>query len=215
MIVASETLTHAHHLMNAEEAIWMASRLLERAKELEALKHGVFTLSSGMISNFYFDGRLLSTDPESVSIISSIFVDVLVRKNIQVFGGPAVGAVPMVGTMALKAYERQFELKGFFVRPEKKDHGEYKRIEGDVGSPEDRRAVYDDTISTGKSIFRAIEAIDEEHSFQPKISMCILNREQGGATELNRRGIPLFNILIKTERDTVEVDRDTLREWFA
>ena len=41
-----------------------AERLLELAVRLGALTYGEFTLSSGKVSPYYFDGRLLTLDPE-------------------------------------------------------------------------------------------------------------------------------------------------------
>ena len=200
-------------MMSFTDVVNKADRLLERAVELNALRYGDFTLSSGQSSKFYFDGRLLSMDPESAYIISDLFVNVLMQRDIHVFGGPAVGAVPMVGTLALKAYQENFKFKGFFVRSEQKKHGMGKLIEGDV-SASDTVAIYDDTISTGGSLLEAIDAV-EKLPTNIQLALCVLDRKQGGSVELTRRGIPLFNILIKTERDNVEVDRDTLREWFS
>ena len=200
-------------MTSTTEALNKAERLLERALELNALRYGNFTLSSGQSSKFYFDGRLLSMDPESAHIISDLFINVLMQRNIHVFGGPAVGAVPMVGTLALKAYQKNFKFKGFFARSEQKKHGMGKLIEGNI-SPGDTAAIYDDTISTGGSLLEAIDAVQKLPT-NIQLALCILDRKQGGSTELTRRGIPLFNILIKTEHDTVEVDQATLREWFA
>ena len=44
-------------------------RLLELALERGALKYGDFTLSSGKKSTYYFDGRILSLDPEGAVLI--------------------------------------------------------------------------------------------------------------------------------------------------
>ena len=42
----------------------MVERLLERSLERGAIRYGDFTLTSGRKSAYYFDGRLLSLDPE-------------------------------------------------------------------------------------------------------------------------------------------------------
>ena len=42
-------------------------RLLELALERGAIKYGDFTLTSGKKSSYYFDGRLLSLDPEGAT----------------------------------------------------------------------------------------------------------------------------------------------------
>ncbi len=45
-------------------------RLLELALERGAIKYGDFTLTSGKKSRYYFDGRLLSLDPEGAHLIA-------------------------------------------------------------------------------------------------------------------------------------------------
>ena len=130
-----------------------AERLLERAKELGALKFGEFTLSSGQKSTYYFDGRLLSLDPEGTDLISSVFLDIARQAEADAVGGPAVAAVPIVGAMVVRsrmegaraqggtsrrrtgatspaAGTATHGLTGFFVRAEAKKHGAGKQIEG-------------------------------------------------------------------------------------
>ena len=79
-------------------------RLLKRAIELKAIEYGEFTLASGMKSNFYFDGRLLSLDPESSSIISDWVLGKLMELQVNYIGGPAVAAVPIIGSTVYNAF---------------------------------------------------------------------------------------------------------------
>ena len=65
--------------MRSDVAIASAERLLGRALKLGALRYGEFTLASGAKSSYYFDGRLLTTDGESVEIVADMFVDLLIR----------------------------------------------------------------------------------------------------------------------------------------
>ena len=134
--------------MNSTEAIANAERLLQRSLELGALQYGEFKLSAGATTNFYFDGRLLTTDGESVEILTALFLDILMRRNIHHFGGPAVAAVPIIGGMVLAAHQNSYDLKGYFVRSEQKSYGLEKKIEGHL-SPNDKVALWDDTLSTG------------------------------------------------------------------
>lgn len=198
---------------SVNQAISQASRLLERARELEALQYGDFRLSSGASSGFYFDGRLLSMDPESVSIVAGLFLDALCREGVHVFGGPAVGAVPMVGALALLSHQREVLLRGFFVRSEPKSHGMGKLVEGDVRSG-DAYAIYDDTISTGGSLLEAVSALDEIGA-EARVGMCILDRRQGGSATLEGRGVPVLSVLRKTDEDRVVVDEESLNRWFG
>ena len=91
-------------------------RLLRRAIELKAIEYGEFTLASGMKSNFYFDGRLLSLDPESSSIISDWVLGKLMELQVNYLGGPAVAAVPIIGSTVHNAFIKGYSLSGFFIR---------------------------------------------------------------------------------------------------
>ena len=198
--------------MRTDEVIGQAERLLQRAEEVKALRFGDFTLTSGAKSNFYFDGRLLSTDPESVNIITNIMLKVLIRRNIHVFGGPAVGAVPIVGSMMLAAHNHQTDMRGFFVRSEAKTHGMGKQIEGHLQAG-DNAAIYDDTISTGGSIISTINAT-RDHGADVSCVMCVLHRQEPKAERINQMGIDTFNILKISQGGKVEVDRETIAQWF-
>ena len=198
--------------MKYTEAIAHAERLLERSIELQALEYGDFTLSSGAKSSYYFDGRLLTTDGESVEIIASLFLDILGRRDIHRFGGPAVAAVPIIGGLALMAHSRGYDLKGYFVRSEAKTHGTGKLIEGHI-APHKKVAVWDDAISTGGSLFGAIDAISELPA-EIDLVFTILDRNQGGSDRLKERSLPLFSILSSNAEGRVVVDHGSLREWF-
>ena len=198
--------------MRSDVAIASAETLLERALELGALRYGDFTLTSGAKSGYYFDGRLLTTDGESVEIIASLFVELMMRRGINRFGGPAVAAVPIIGGITLLAFQKKYDIKGYFVRSEQKQHGMSKRIEGHIG-PDDQVAIWDDTISTGASLLDAVDAVTAVPA-EIDFALCILDRNEGGSEKLQERTIPVFNILISNSDGRIEVDAAALRAWF-
>lgn len=170
-----------------------AARLLERAMELGALEIGEFTLSSGQTSSYYFDGRLLTLDPEGSDLISSLFLDEISNAQADAAGGPIVAAVPIAGAIALKSRLEGRPVRGFFVRPEVKGHGGRKQVEGPV-EPGMKVAMFDDAISTGGSLLPAIDAV-EAYGCQVVLVLCVIDRMQGGSDEIRRRGLPLYAIL--------------------
>ena len=198
--------------MNYAEAIASAERLLERSLELGALQYGEFTLTSGAKSSYYFDGRLLTTDGESVGIVADVFVALLMRRDIHRFGGPAVAAVPLIGGITLSAFQKDYDIKRYFVRSDQKQHGMGKQIEGHI-EPGDRIAIWDDTISTGGSLLDAADAVTALPA-EIDVALCILDRNQGGNLKLKDRSIPLFSILSSNSQGRVEVDKATLNAWF-
>ncbi|MCZ6538331.1 MAG: orotate phosphoribosyltransferase [Chloroflexi bacterium] len=181
----------------------IAERLYERALELDSLKFGDFTLSSGQKSSYYFDGRMLSTDPEGADLISKAFMPAIVEAGAQAFGGPTVAAVPIVGSLALRARLDNRGVTGFFVRPETKEHGAGRQIEGNL-EPGMRVAAFDDTVSTGGSLLAAIDAV-EAFGCEVVLVLAVLDRHQGGGDELARRGIPFFKLWESTPEGKVTV----------
>ena len=181
----------------------IAERLYGRALELDALKYGEFTLSSGQASTYYFDGRMLSTDPEGADLISQAFGMAIDGSGAEAFGGPTVAAVPIVGSLALRARLDGKERTGFFVRPEVKEHGAGKQIEGNL-QPGMKVAAFDDTVSTGGALLAAIDAV-ESFGCEVVLVMAVLDRHQGGDDELERRGIPFFKLWESTPEGKVTV----------
>tara|TARA_B100001142_G_C14326115_1_gene652343 strand:+ start:1488 stop:2042 length:555 start_codon:yes stop_codon:yes gene_type:complete len=177
-------------------------KLLDKAIALKALVYGDFTLSSGLKSNFYFDGRLLSMDAESSKIISKWVINQSITHKIKYIGGPAVAAVPIIGATVAMSAETENPLSGFFVRSDKKDHGTQKQIEGNInkGSPV---IVIDDTISTGGSLFQAISAI-EDFGCNISLVLSVLDRKMGGSEKILQKGIDYKSIFeINSDGDFV------------
>ena len=50
----------------------LRKQILEMAQDVGALSYGQFTLASGKQSSYYFDGRLLSLDPEGAHLIAQL-----------------------------------------------------------------------------------------------------------------------------------------------
>jgi orotate phosphoribosyltransferase len=190
-------------MANGSDLKSIATRLYDRAMELDSLRFGDFTLSSGQKSTYYFDGRMLSTDPEGADLISQAFSMAIDDSGAEAFGGPTVAAVPIVGALALRSQLDGKKRTGFFVRPEQKEHGAGKQIEGNL-QPGMKVAAFDDTVSTGGSLLAAIDAV-QEFGCEVVLVMAILDRHQGGSDEVARRGIPFFKLWESTPDGKVTV----------
>ena len=59
-------------------------KLLEVAKERGALLFGEFELSAGGTSSYYFDGRLLTLDPEGSYLTAKCFIPTLLDCGVEV-----------------------------------------------------------------------------------------------------------------------------------
>ena len=180
-----------------------AERILARARELGALRTGDFTLASGQKSNYYFDGRLLTMDPEGADLVSAAFLQLVTDAGAEAAGGPTMAAIPIVGALVLRSRLEGLPVAGFFVRPEVKDYGATKQVEGPV-RPGQRVAVFDDTVSTGGSLLRAIDAV-QEMGCEVVLVLAVLDRRQGGSDEVRRRGLNFTALLEADAEGTVRV----------
>ncbi|MCH7605676.1 MAG: orotate phosphoribosyltransferase [Chloroflexi bacterium] len=181
-------------------------RLLELALEKGALKYGDFTLSSGKKSNYYFDGRLLSLDPEGAHVIAQALLPILYRAGVNAVGGPTLGADPIVTSVALSSYLQGQSIPAFIVRKEAKGHGMQQTVEGPL-EPGCRVAIVDDTITTGGSLFQAIAAAEESGCTVVKV-VALLDRREGGGDELRRRGYDFMALMEATPDGTIAVVKD-------
>ena len=131
---------------------------LVRLKELleqKAILHGDFTLTSGKKSPYYFDGRLVTHDAEGITLIGELVQEILQGAGVDAVGGPSVGANPIITATLIASHRAHQPLDGFFVRPERKQYGTGKLIEGTLPStPGAAVAIVEDSVTTGGSLRR-------------------------------------------------------------
>ncbi len=168
-------------------------RLLQLALEKGALKYGDFTLTSGKKSTFYFDGRLLSLDPEGAYLISQSLLPVLREAGAEAVGGLTLGADPIVASIALASHIDETPIPAFIVRKEAKSHGTGQIVEGPLKAGS-RVAIIDDACTTAGSLFQAIEAAEGAGCTVVKV-VAVLDRQGGGGDELRRRGYDFIALM--------------------
>ena len=167
-------------------------RLLEVFKE-RAIVRGDFTLSSGLKTSYYFDGRMVTLWPEGAYLIGRKIFHILAEAGVEAIGGMTVGADPIAAAVAVVSHLEGWPIPAFIVREGVKEHGTQKRIEGPLKAGS-RVAIVDDVITTGGSVLRAIEAVEAEGCRVVKV-VVLLDRQQGGADKIRRRGYDFTAIL--------------------
>lgn len=150
------------------------------------LKHAVlkgdFTLASGKKSDTYVDVRRVSMSSEGAFALGTMLFEHLNELEIDAIGGPAMGAIPIVASTLVAYHRYGREIGGFWVRGEKKDHGLQNLIEGNLKS---NVALVEDVCTTGRSMLRAILAV-EAAGCKVVATVSIVDRCQG-AGELLRQ----------------------------
>lgn len=170
-------------------------RLLELLKT-EALRKGKFILSSGKESTFYLDGRIVTMLPEGAYLIGSIIVDMIKGTGVTAFGGPTLGADPIVGAVAAISFQNKVPLKTFIVRKAAKAHGTQRQVEGPALNTNDRVVLVDDVATSGKSLIEAKEVLDAMGIAVDR-AIVIVDRNEGAGDNLAKAGCrlePIFMI---------------------
>ena len=132
----------------------IAEELLQLAEERRALTYGDFTLSSGLKSSYYFDGRRLTLDSKGAYLVGMAFWLLLQGDEVEAIGGPTLGADPIVTSVALTGHLQGKPIDAFIVRKDAKGHGTGQLIEGPLARGS-RVAIVDDSCSTGASLIHA------------------------------------------------------------
>ena len=171
----------------------LAGQLQQMIVAKGALKKGSFTLSAGDVSPYYFDGRLLTLDPEGAALIGEAFLTVVQESGAEAVGGPMLGADPMATAIALTSYLNGTPIPAFIVRKETKEYGTERTIEGPLPKGS-RVALVDDTCTSGKSLIGAIKATEAAGCKVVKV-VTLLDRHGGGSDEIRRLGYDYWTML--------------------
>ena len=158
-------------------------------------------LSSGKMSDFYFDGRRVSLNSRGLGLLGKLLWWQLAGK-VDAVGGLTMGADPITGGVLTAASADGAALKGFICRKAAKEHGTGRIVEGPELSRGDRVALVDDVATTGGSFLRAFEALETQYGAGfVKVVGCyaIVDREEGAREALAEKGLVLNSIFLKSD----------------
>jgi len=156
-----------------------------------------FTLASGKTSNFYFNCKPTTLDPEGMNLIGNIIFDMLKDSEITATGGLTLGADPIANALSVISYQRGKPIKSFIVRKDVKEHGTKGRIEGDVKKGE-KVAILDDVITTGGSTIIAIERAREAGLEVDRV-IALIDREEGGRENIEKYVKRVDSVFTRTD----------------
>ena len=132
-------------------------RLVSELRE-HALVIGEVTLTSGATAQYYVDAKRAILMPAGFRALGELVAAEAGRAGATAVGGMTMGADPV----ACAALAAGAQVKAFFVRKEKKQHGLQRWIEGPPLEPGERCLIVEDVVTTGGSTIRAIERVREE-----------------------------------------------------
>ncbi|MEN6624569.1 MAG: orotate phosphoribosyltransferase [Smithella sp.] len=156
-----------------------------------------FKLASGRLSNFYFNCKPTTLDPEGMNLIGEIIFDMVKDSDITAAGGLTLGADPIANSLSIISYQKGRPIKSFIVRKDVKDHGTKSAIEGNVQAGE-RVLIIDDVITTGGSTITAIEQARKAGLVVEGV-ITLIDREEGGRENIEKHTANVRSILTRTE----------------
>ena len=165
----------------------------------KSYREGDFTLSSGRKSDYYFDCRQTALHPEGAWLIGNLFNKLLANTELVAIGGMTLGADPLVSATVVISWEKGRPLSGLLVRKEAKGHGAKQFVEGLANlAPGDAVAVVEDVVSTGASVLKACQRI-QEAGLKVATVCTILDREEGGKEAIKAAGFDLQTLFTRQE----------------
>ncbi len=125
---------------------------------VELRTNDVFTWSSGWKSPIYCDNRLILGYPVLRNLVIDGYESIVKTDfpSVDLVVGTATGGIAPAAFLA-----ERLGLPMAYVRSGAKEHGQQKRAEGRI-APGARAIVVEDTLSTGKSSYQAVQVIQEE-----------------------------------------------------
>ena len=158
----------------------------------------VFTLASGRKSRYYINCKTTTFMPEAMPLLGGLFFERIKTverrdgQSIEGVGGLTLGADPIAYAIAYHSALQGMPIRAFSVRREPKGHGAQKWVEGfdQAGA---RVVIIEDVVTTGASTLRAIEGALNA-GFQIKAVLALVDRQEGGREELQKKGYMLESI---------------------
>lgn len=160
--------------------------------KIGSLQFGAFRLTSGKISPYYIDLRIVPSFPDAFQKICNFYVD-FIKNEVGVKNFERIAGIPVAGIPFASQIAYNLQKPFLYVRKGVRLHGRQRRIEG-VLAPGERVLLIDDLITTGLSLKKAAKAIIAEGGVVTDAAV-LLDREEGGKEKLEKNGIKLHALL--------------------
>jgi orotate phosphoribosyltransferase len=160
--------------------------------KIDALKFGVFKLTSGKASPYYIDLRVVPSFPDAFRQICDFYSDYIISR-IGIENFDRIAGVPLAGIPFASQIAYNLKKPFLYVRKSIRHHGRQRRVEGILISG-DRVLLVDDLVTTGLNLKKAAESIRAEGGVVNE-AVAFLDREEGGKEKLERSGIKVHTLL--------------------
>lgn len=192
--------------LEKEEMKAELGRILNR---IGALKFGTFKLTSGKMSPYYIDLRIVPSFPDAFQRICDLYLN-LIKTDLRVDGFERIAGIPTAGIPFASIVAYQLNKPFLYIRQLARLHGRERKIEGLI-MPGDRVLLMDDLITTGGSLIKAVEAIRAEGGVVTE-AVVLMDREEGGKENLAEKNVTLHYLLKVSEAAEKLYEMDVIKE---
>jgi orotate phosphoribosyltransferase len=160
--------------------------------KLDAVKFGVFKLTSGKASPYYIDLRVIPSFPDAFREICDFYAETITN-HIGLKSFDRIAGIPLAGIPFASQIAYNLKKPFLYVRKGIRLHGRERRVEGILVSG-DRVLLIDDLLTTGLTLKTAADAVRAEGGIVTE-AVVFLDREEGGRQLLEKSGIKLYPLL--------------------
>ncbi len=160
--------------------------------KIDAIKFGVFKLSTGKASPYYIDLRVVPSFPDTFREICDFYAETITNQ-IGLKNFDRIAAVPITGIPFASQIAYNLKKPFLYVRKGVKLQGRERRVEGVLASG-DRVLIVDDLATTGLTLRKAAESIRAEGGVVTQ-AVAFLDREEGAKEKLQEIGVELVSLL--------------------
>ena len=167
----------------------MENELIRALLDVDALEYGIFNLSSGRKSNYYFNIKRAITDPTVLSIISKKVIENIptLLCHVDAVAGVEIGGVPIATAVSLDS-----GIPLIIVRKKSKGYGIGDSF---IGNVEGKRIILvEDVTTTGSSVIKGIEKIRDSCGIINTV-ITVADREEGARQNLAALGVELIALV--------------------
>jgi orotate phosphoribosyltransferase len=187
----------------------MKAELGRILNKIGPFKFGTFKLTSGEVSPYYIDLRIIPSFPDVFKRICDLYL-ALIKRDVGADRFDRIAGIPTAGISFASITAYHLKKPFLYVRSNERQHGRGRWVEG-ILLPGDRVLLMDDLVTKGGSILKSAEVVRTEGGVVTD-AVVLLDREENGKANLTKKGIKLHYLLTTSELAIKMHDMDAITE---